>query len=250
MKRTIALILVLILALIPVVACSDANEATDKNDSNTSAESNDTPAENDDSETLQAAPNELDDNDQNDDDNHEEDLSLSGVLYDFTFKLDDDTITLPLTIGEFRALGWDHSDLYILPDTVEGHTRLLMPYFIKNGSEANIQVLNASEDELPINECIIYNIKVSLDQEKSPVIELPKGIKLGVSTKDDLINAFGWPTKLGILAGDNGGEVFEYLAEHFGLSTGIWGPSANGVTIYTSGDPHHIITYIEISNIS
>ena len=33
----------------------------------------------------------------------EEDLALSGVLYDYTFKLEGDTVTLPLTLKDFQS---------------------------------------------------------------------------------------------------------------------------------------------------
>lgn len=175
----------------------------------------------------------------------EEDLTLSSVLYDYTFTLDGDSITLPLTLKEFQEMGWELPSNSTLPEIIEGHTRLLVPRFVKNGKEISIDLINLNENDVPMNQAIIFQITSSLDYDNPAVIELPKGIILGKSSKNDVIKVFGGPTSFG--EGDDGITGLYYISENFGLSGGIWGPSANQIKITTN--KRNIIEEIRIQNI-
>ena len=179
----------------------------------------------------------------------EEDLSLSGILYEYTFKLEGDTITLPLTLEKLQSYGWELSKYIKLPDTVNAHTRLLVTSLTKDGKDIDIEVANINDEELPSQECMVYSIKSSSDKENYPLIELPKGIILGKSNKVDVIKAFGGPTRMGHWE-ENNKDYLIYESESFGLSGGFWGPSANEIEIITSNEKNNIITKITITNIS
>jgi hypothetical protein len=243
----IAFAILVTLAFSVLTGCgSDNNNDTRGDDSAEISQPPSTQGNEDDTTDPQSSNNDeyLDDVDE-----RVEDLSLSGVLYDFTFKLDGDTITLPLTLGEFQSLGWAHSEFIVLPETLEGHTRLLGAMYYKNDVQIWIPTINVSEDELPIEESMVYKIESSIDDENYAVIELPRGIILGESTKDDVIEAFGWPTWIQEWDDDEF-SFLTYESESFGLATGIWGPSANKIEITTSNERNNIIVRIVIENIS
>ena len=48
-------------------------------------------------------------------------------------------------------------------------------------------------EEIPLRDALVYGISSSCDRPDYSVIELPGGIILGESTKEDVINAFGMP---------------------------------------------------------
>ena len=200
MKKFIALALVTLFALSLLAACGDNNAPLGANADNLPSGDNGIANEQD---NAQIGANNSEDGDiayHNDDYTPEEDLSLSGVLYDFTFKLEGDAITLPLTLGEFRAYGWE--PVLNLVESVGGNTTSVAG-FERNGKRVSVSLVNMTGESLPINECLAYGIKSYnyeiydddyFAKEDYSVIELPKGIVLGVSTKNDVIRAFGYPT--------------------------------------------------------
>jgi len=180
----------------------------------------------------------------------EEDLSLSGVLYEFTFYLDGDSITLPITVGALMQYGWEISPFWSIPDTIEGRAALPASFLVRDGvSMGMIRAANFSEDERPLSESVVYGISSDIRRDDDPIIELPRGIVLGESTKDDVLSAFGWPTRMQEPFDEYGGFYrLEYQSESFGLSGGLFGPSANEVVIYASSDLGGLVTRISIEN--
>jgi len=189
------------------------------------------------------------------DDKLEEDISLSGVLYDFTFKLDDDYITLPLTLEKFLSYGWESR--FALKETIisggQGNVTL-----VKNGKKVSVMLNNTSADEIPIIKGIIFEIDCnsydeSDDEYINAVIEIPKGIILGKSTKDEVIKAFGYPTSLneneGFLEDNDIIDVMIYSDQDLQGEKNHFG-SGNGYQIITSREKGDVIIQITITNSS
>jgi len=248
MKIKLLLLSLVLIPMLSISACGNENNKT--SDSSTSTLSQ-IPIESNDQATT---PSTFGDSHQNDDE-PEEDINLSGILYDYTFMLEGDTITLPITLGEFIGLGWELSPYFVMMKTLEGNTRGMLGEFDKAGKEIRIDVLNMNDEEIQIEESIVYKIKSSINDENYPIIELPRGIILGVSTIDEVIEAFGWPTRYWELDDeyeyDDYGYTYEliYESENFSLSGGIWGPHSNQIMIIADSRRNNVVTEIEIDNI-
>jgi len=213
MKKFITFAFAMLLALLLLVACSGSGD-------NSNGENN-----------------------QKDD--SKEDLNLSGVLYDFTFKLEGDTITLPIMLEEFQSYGWEPTPTLELAENI-GSKTLGAAIFVKNGKELSLGLINLSDETLPIQKCMVYSLKsysyddyVSEDDhENYAVIELPKGIILGVSTKDDVLRAYGNPSQK-FFTNDEETELREVL---------YYGENFRNVEIITDKRKNNVVVEIEINN--
>jgi hypothetical protein len=183
------------------------------------------------------------------DDSAEEDLSLSGVLYDFTFKLDGDTITLPLTLEEFQSYGWEPN--LELAETMGGNTFSATGH-TRNGKGVMLSIANMSDETLPIHESMVFSIssyyyddyKSDYVNEDHAVIELPKGIVLGVSTIDDVIRAYGTPTYTYFTNDVELEQTLVYVYAHEDFRRGTW----FGIEIAADKRKGNVVTSIDISN--
>ena len=174
-----------------------------------------------------------------------EDLSLSRILYDFTFILEGDTVTLPMTYDDFISLGWE--PIWELNETIAGNTLGTLGQHEKNGRHIFVSVMNMSDTELPVNETLVVTIStpdIRWDDDNSAVIELPRGIILGVSTFEDVIAAFGYPTFLSDNSDDPELPELYLYYNHPDFRRGTW----FGVDITTDSDLGNIVTQISISN--
>jgi hypothetical protein len=166
---------------------------------------------------------------------YKEDLRLSAVLYNFAFILDGDIMTLPLTLDEVMSYGWE--PFFTLVETINANTMSGTNLF-RDDLRVRLGLGNFGREEIPLGESLVYSISSSIEDEDHAVIELPKGIVLGVSTMDDVLEAFGYPTLLYFWDDET---VFEYQNKAFG--GGIW----NSILIVFYGEDN-IVSEIEISN--
>jgi hypothetical protein len=176
-----------------------------------------------------------------------EDERLSNILYGFTFELDGDTITLPITLEKFQALGWEVEATITFPKTLEGSKVITKNIFVRNGKAVDIGLVNVGEEELAIEKCLVYRIKCSSKYADDAVIELPKGIILGVSNRDDVVNTYGGPTRLNT-SGDE--QTLTYYPGRRPLTLTPFGsvnlyPEINIIIDTTNGN---IVTGIEVKN--
>jgi len=189
----------------------------------------------------------------NDEIEPEEDLSLSGVLYNFTFKLEGDSITLPLTVEEFQSYGWEPK-LGLVKNM--GSKTTGSAGFAKNGKEVMVSLANMSDESLPIEKCTVYGIMSyyyddymsSDDNENYAVIELPKGIVLGVSNISDVLQAFGSPTYKQFTNDTELEQTLKYIYNNETFRSDIRGVSF-GIEIWTDTRKDNIVTKIDISNL-
>ena len=129
--------------------------------------------------------------DHNDDSRPDNEVSLMDILFDYTFILDGDTITLPLSLEEFMSYGWE--PLFDLSEPARGTSHYPSGQAIRNGKIISIALINMNDEEIPMLNSIVCGIWSSCDRSDYPVIKLPGGIILGESTRADVINAYGEP---------------------------------------------------------
>lgn len=118
----------------------------------------------------------------------------SDDLYSFEITLNGKVYTLPADYSEFEKNGWNfdsiNSDKKVAPN------QYTLGEVMKNGkAQVYAKLVNTEKDELPLKQCKIGGIKLdSFDSKYGATLVLPKGISFN-STKDDVINAYGNPTR-------------------------------------------------------
>jgi len=169
----------------------------------------------------------------------EENLSLSQILFDFNFNLDGGSITLPILLEEFQAYGWE--SVFPLVETI-GSRNHSSATFVRNDKSVSVGFVNISDTNIPIYESIVYEIRSS----SHGVIELPKGIKLGISTKDDIINAFGGPSYF-----DDGyydADEYEYWMTYArDTSDSLLGGGRHFIQFFINEKENNVVTDISIT---
>ena len=118
---------------------------------------------------------------------------LSDDIYSFQVSVNGTVYQFPMWYSDFIALGW----------TYDGDTTLALPadrytgeMFIKDDVKAYVNIANLSINTQPYNECMVSGISFDdyyLDECDWEIV-LPKGIQYGVSTKEDIIAAYGTPS--------------------------------------------------------
>lgn len=123
----------------------------------------------------------------------EEQAVLSDDLFSFQVSIDGVIYEFPMWYEEFAALGWEDKD----DNTVMLETNLSSKYasFWKKG-DSSVQTVfwNFTANAKPYSECVIAEIRFANHniQDGTEVI-LPGGIQMGVSTKEDILAAYGEP---------------------------------------------------------
>lgn len=120
---------------------------------------------------------------------------LSGNLYDFQISMDGMVYQFPMWFKDFEALGWNYT---------EDASYLLMPnkysleYWKKDGFKTSTKLINLTINGATMNNCLVAGINISdyYFDECDWEILLPGGIQYGVSTKDDVIAAYGEPSDI------------------------------------------------------
>ena len=119
---------------------------------------------------------------------------LSDDLYSFQISIDGTIYELPMWYEEFEALGWTFKD----DPTVKLYSNQysLADRWEKDGVTIYSQSANLTLNAAPLSKCTIASITLDnyyMEDSNWEVI-LPKGIKYGVSTRDDIIAAYGTPS--------------------------------------------------------
>lgn len=125
-------------------------------------------------------------------------FEMSDDLFDFTVILDGDVLKLPLTLEVFESYGWKaEEDLtgVFIPGQYDNFT------FTRNGKQTRVLLANMSNEVRDIFNSTVCGMKNNRNSNDA-VIELPKGVTVGVSEKDDIIMAFGTPSYMSEDEGD------------------------------------------------
>lgn len=114
-------------------------------------------------------------------------------LYSFAFKIDDEMLQLPIDLPDFINSGWQ--DNKPIPTDPFEFIPLDHQTFYKNDIALNVY-FNANE-EFPdsMDQYYLTNVSLAAQDYKKHNVVLPKGIKLGKSTEDDIIETYGDPSE-------------------------------------------------------
>lgn len=223
-KRFIAIVLTLTLALtlaFSLAACGGGNDAS----------STASPASTGASQAIQGSG-----------------ATASGLpegLADLTIMINGEAVILPKPLEDFLALGWGS---FYGPDVpnLDGKLEAKQYYdFVAQNGTSKVVLSTANlQDGQPsaLRQGTVFMVDAELSNirfsSNDVDFELPLGIKLGVSTKDDVIAAYGEPDYLSTDEGYINYQKDDYnLGIEYNLDSGVikrisigQGPSALGVT--------------------
>lgn len=177
----------------------DEEEKVDKKDEDNDDEA-DKPADEDastnDDDTADVEKSDDEDTDDEDsDDKNKSSLGGAAVvsdnLMDCHFSIDGVNYQIPMWFSEYEALGWEY----------EGDKNLKLGYgdydfdvFEKDGVEIWVDVINYSINATEVKDCVVSSIEFDGDDiDENTVIKFAKDIQFMVSTKEDIIAAYGEP---------------------------------------------------------
>lgn len=148
--------------------------------------------------------NEDDDSSKDDDDDDDKDKDkdktsigsseLSNNLYDYQVSIDGVVYQLPMWVSDFEAMGWEYQGDY---DKSLYYDDYEYDYWTKDGMEIWTDIVNFSINSTPLKDCLITAIEVDeYSLQEGQECEFANGIKLNVSTQEDIIAAYGEPTEI------------------------------------------------------
>ncbi len=122
---------------------------------------------------------------------------LSDDLYSFQMSVDGVIYQFPMWYSDFEALGWSYKNA----DEADTNTLTSNQYttsevWKKDGFTVYAPFANLSMNAVPFSKAMVAGITFDKFNLKDCTweIKLPKGIQYGVSTKDDIITAYGTPS--------------------------------------------------------
>lgn len=122
--------------------------------------------------------------------------SLSNDIYSFQLQFGEDLYQFPMSYEEFTKFGWKLTDDDT--ETLSPEQYTIATFENKDGYTVYTEIFNLGKDTLPFNKCQIGGITVEemINYEKEITCFLPGGIQFGVSSKEDIIAAYGDPTDI------------------------------------------------------
>jgi len=126
---------------------------------------------------------------------------LSDDLLSFQVSIDGTVHQFPMPASDFKALGWTYEDDE--SQTLSPNQTTTLGSWEKDDISLSVKMANPTSDTVTTDECIITGISLdSYDfEECNWDIILPKNIQLNVSSKEDIIAAYGNPTRESDLSG-------------------------------------------------
>ena len=190
-KKAILLVLMMVLMLL-VTACASGGGRNRGNDR--------------DSRRDDVEDTEIEEDVEEDDDEVEEEekitettpatapSELSDDIYSFQVSVDGTVYQFPMWAKDFAALGWtyDGDD----SQTLTSNQYTVAETWVKGDLEVYTSLINLSMNEVTYKDAAVGGITFDEYDLKDTNVQivLPKGIQFGVSTRDDIIAAYGEPT--------------------------------------------------------
>lgn len=118
---------------------------------------------------------------------------VSGSLTDYQIQINGELYAFPMTVAEFEQLGWSFAPNQDDGRTVPAGKFVEKKFTASDGSCIDAFLINHSAEEQPYADCYVAGIEVFADDVKFDIntIVMAKGITFGVSTEDDITEAFG-----------------------------------------------------------
>ncbi len=115
------------------------------------------------------------------------------ILYSFDVKINGESYHLPAKYQDFINAGWELSGG---SDTLAPGSSVIMIDWHKEFFWVGTEISNMSDVEIDIEDCLVTFLKFKEEEVlgNAADIEFPGGIKIGVSTKEDILNMYGTPT--------------------------------------------------------
>ena len=202
MKKLPAAMLIFVMILTLLTACGNGNTA-----STTPPASSDKPVTPSSSDTPETS------------DPAQEDSPIE--MGELAIVFGGDAITLPISVEEFMALGWEPSN----EKHVENLEETLNPkeyttiYLEKGDYYAMSEVANLTDEAITVSQGTIFGFD---EVGRYNMLELPKGIVQGVSSMEDIIAAYGEPDEV-----DPWGKFTRYYMEGFYIT--VWEYEESGL---------------------
>ena len=140
---------------------------------------------------------------------------------ELTLVIGSETITLPVTIEDFMALGWEtaYEESATNLEGTFNPKEYTTIYLVKGEYHATSLVANLTDDVITVSQGTI----VGFDEVGYyNMLELPNGIVQGVSSMEDIIAAYGEPDEV-----DPWGKFSRYYMEGFIVS--VWEYEESGL---------------------
>ena len=163
-----------------------------------------------------------------------ENIQLSDDIYSFQISVDGQVFQLPMDYDTFAAAGWVYNN--DLTEELAPNQATYSDFFEKGNLKIMASFVNFGLNVEPLSNCYIGSITVesgSLDAPTDGDITLPKGIKMGVSTLEEVKAAFGEPTT------STEGDTFAILKYEYDFDQSV------RIDVDTQ---KNIITKIEVEN--
>lgn len=119
---------------------------------------------------------------------------LSDDIYSFQISIDGTIYQLPMWYEDFVALGWECTE--DLTTKLSSNQYYPTAVFTKDGVKFYVGLANLSMNTVTLDKAMVYSIQLQDYYLKDSDWEfiLPKGITRGISTKDDIVAAYGEPS--------------------------------------------------------
>ena len=191
-KKAILLVLMMVLMLLVTACASGGGRERGKDRETRRDDVEDTELEEDEDE---------DDEDEVEDDEKVTEKTpatapseLSDDIYSFQVSVDGTVYQFPMWAKDFAALGWtyDGDD----SQTLTSNQYTVAETWVKGDLEVYTSLINLSMNEVTYKDAAVGGITFDEYDLKDTNVQivLPKGIQFGVSTRDDIIAAYGEPT--------------------------------------------------------
>lgn len=119
---------------------------------------------------------------------------LSDDIYSFQVSVDGTVYQFPMWAKDFKALGWNYDGDGSQTLTANQYT--VAETWVKDDIKVYTSFINLTMNEVTFDEAAVGGITFEeyyLEDTDAQIV-LPKGIQYGVSTRDDIIAAYGDPT--------------------------------------------------------
>lgn len=146
-----------------------------------------------DEEDVVNLPDEEQQEEETEDVQKEYDVELSDKLSDFQFSVNETVYTLPARLQAWKNAGWtyekDNGKKALDPESfLEGEI-----LESERGSLA-VDIVNLDGEKKLLGECYVGGVQLESTEDDSRVYQLPRKIRMGTSTLDEVTEAYGMPT--------------------------------------------------------
>lgn len=121
---------------------------------------------------------------------------LSEDLLDFQISIDDRIYQVPMTYAKYVKAGWAYQGAE--ESTVHPSQMLLSEWFTKGQNQSLAYLTNFDVQDVTVSESYLGGLMIDLDymKEEDTKVLLAEEIELGVSTREEVVEAYGEPTSV------------------------------------------------------